>query len=114
MAANNGTLLSFSGVVDPRMVQTDSRIYLSVEVERAGNADAELILGAPVFEAFLISPGDGADGADNGYLLYLPLDLFMGSELSVKVYISQGDALFLVQSIKYAVSAEDDADEAVG
>jgi hypothetical protein len=103
VATSGRDLLSFSGVVDPRMVQTDSRIYLSVEVERAGNSDAEKVTGAPVFEAFLVSPE--GEVSDNGYTLYLPQALFTGSELSIKVYISQGGGLFLVQSSKHTISA---------
>jgi hypothetical protein len=108
VTTRNEGLLGFSGVVDPRMVQTDSRVYLSVEVERAGNSDAERVTGAPVFEAFLVSP-EGEAG-DNGYLLYLPYMLFTGSELLIKVYISQGDGLFLVQSSKHTISVDNSAE----
>jgi hypothetical protein len=88
----NGPLMSFSGLVDPRLIEDSSRIYVSVQQQGA----EEL-----VFEAFLLS--DSQQGIDGGFLAYVPKAAFTSGEIVIKVFATQNDRLFLVQSLSHQV-----------
>jgi hypothetical protein len=117
-------LLSVSGVIDPRVIEDDSLIYVSVQLAEEGEAtgsaadaaevgeadaaevgeaevgEAERVAPAErVFEAFILSPS-GTD-ADNGYLAYIPNSALLKGELMLKVFVAGEDGLFLVQSVMY-------------
>jgi hypothetical protein len=112
-------LVNFGGVIDPRLIEDDSLVYVSIEQasgDRAASGSsassagggtttaATGVIGERVYEAFLLSPEGQATG--NGYLVSIPQTVFSKGEWSIKVFVTQGDELFLVQSTRYRVAGE--------
>jgi hypothetical protein len=95
----NGPLVSFSGTIDARLIDDDSRIYVSVQPVQAESSAGVESSQERVFEAFLL--GDAQQDGAGGYLVYLPKTTFAQGESSIKVFVTQGNHLFLVQSTRY-------------
>ncbi|MDR1082276.1 MAG: hypothetical protein LBL27_00190 [Coriobacteriales bacterium] len=98
----NGPLVSVSGEIDPRIITNDSVIYVSLEQDEAAETNAGKQTESPqeyVFETFMLS--SAATDLDNGYLAYFPETLLLGGKNVIKVFVSQGDELFLIQSVEY-------------
>jgi hypothetical protein len=115
---SNGPLVSFSGVVDSRLIDDETQVYVSVQPVEAGEESSER-----VFEAFMLSPSRTGEGAtaigaavasgaataneateENGYLVYIPQTALPNGESAINVFVAQGGRLLLVQSDRYRSS----------
>jgi hypothetical protein len=126
-------LVNFGGVIDPRVIEDDSLVYVSIEQRSgdgaAGGSSASGAAGATgtgaatgtagtggdtastaapagerVYEAFLFSPKGQATG--NGYQVSIPQNVFSEGEWLIRVFVTQGDEVFLVQSMIHRVTGE--------
>jgi len=83
----DGSYTVISGTLDMAVVDTESLVYVSIQV--SGGEEM-------VFEAFLTSPD--ANNRGNGYCLYLPSALVSYGKSVTNVYLLTDGELILVQS----------------
>ncbi len=80
---DDGLFVKLSGVIDERLLETDSRIYLCID-------------GETVYEAFPMSVSSDDCRIDSGYAVYIEKERLLDEEINITLYLERGDQLVQV------------------